>query len=48
MKIEEAKTQHELQAKVNLIGNPIYQDVPISNNEDDNAIVATWGTVPEL
>jgi len=34
--------------KLNLVGNLVYSDVPISKNEDDNAVVSTWGTVPEL
>ena len=28
---------------MNLIGNIVPGDVPISNNEDENKIVATWG-----
>mmetsp|Transcript_46081 Transcript_46081/g.33866 ORF Transcript_46081/g.33866 Transcript_46081/m.33866 type:complete len:141 (+) Transcript_46081:325-747(+) len=32
-----------LAVKLNKIGNPIAPDVVISKNEDDNAVVSTWG-----
>jgi len=28
---------------VNSVGNIVHDSVPISNNEDDNAVVRTWG-----
>jgi seryl-tRNA synthetase len=37
------ETEKQLNAKVNIIGNLIAADVPISKNEDDNAVVSTWG-----
>lgn len=36
-----------LDAELNKIPNEVDPSVPISNNEDDNAVVATWGTIPE-
>jgi seryl-tRNA synthetase len=29
--------------KVGHIGNIVHESVPVSNNEDDNKVVATWG-----
>jgi seryl-tRNA synthetase len=37
-----------LNAKLNTIGNIVYHDVPISKDEANNAVVSTWGTIPEL
>jgi seryl-tRNA synthetase len=34
--------------KINSIGNIIAPDVPVSNDEKDNAIVSTWGEIPSL
>jgi seryl-tRNA synthetase len=39
---------HLRNQKLNLIGNLVFSDVPISKNEDDNAVTSTWGTIPEL
>ena len=52
-KLEEVeKRKEELttlrNSKLNLIGNLVYHDVPISQSEDDNGIYSTWGQVPEL
>jgi seryl-tRNA synthetase len=52
-KIEEAEKQKDeltslRDAKLNLVGNLVYSDVPISDNEDNNATVSTWGQIPEL
>lgn len=30
------------------MGNIVYSDVPISNNEDNNAVVSTWGEPSQL
>lgn len=35
-------------AKLNTIGNLVYQDVPISKDEAQNAVYSKWGEVPEL
>jgi seryl-tRNA synthetase len=47
-KIEEAEKQkaeltHLRDSKLNLIGNLVYSDVPISQSEEQNAVVSTWG-----
>ena len=34
--------------KLNGIGNIVWGDVPISKDEVDNAVVATWGEIPAL
>lgn len=34
--------------KLNSIGNIVAPDVPVSKDEKDNAVVSTWGEVPEL
>ena len=33
---------------VNSVGNIVHDSVPISNNEDDNAVVRTWGEIPNI
>lgn len=33
---------------VNSVGNIVHDSVPISNNEDDNAVVRTWGDIPAI
>ena len=33
---------------MNLIGNVIYHDVPISKDEANNKVVSTWGKPSEL
>jgi seryl-tRNA synthetase len=35
-------------AKLNTIGNLVYQDVPVSKDENLNAVYSTWGEVPDL
>ena len=34
--------------KLNTIGNIIPPEVPVSKDEAENGIVATWGEIPEL
>lgn len=34
--------------KLNTIGNIVYDDVPISKDEANNAVVEKWGDIPEL
>lgn len=34
--------------KLNTIGNIVHSDVPISKDEALNAVVSTWGDIPEL
>lgn len=33
---------------VNSVGNIVHDSVPISNNEDNNLIVRTWGDIPNI
>lgn len=53
-KIEEAEKklteiENERTKKLNTIGNIVADSVPTSKDEDkDNGIVSTWGTIPEL
>lgn len=37
-----------LQSKVKLIGNIVHESVPISDNEDNNFVVRTWGEIPQI
>ncbi len=34
--------------KLNAIGNLVYNDVPISKDEENNAVASTWGQIPDL
>lgn len=34
--------------KLNLIGNLVYSDVPISKDEELNKVVSTWGEIPDF
>jgi len=34
--------------KLNTIGNIVYHDVPVSQDEANNGIYSTWGEIPEL
>lgn len=45
---EKDELTHLRNQKLNLIGNIVYQDVPISKDENDNAIFSKWGEIPEL
>jgi seryl-tRNA synthetase len=38
----------QVNLKLNGIGNPIHESVPISNNEDDNRIERKWGEPIDL
>jgi len=40
--------ENERNKKLNTIGNIVYHDVPISKDEANNGIHATWGEVPAL
>jgi len=42
------ESEDTLKKMVTSIGNPIAADVPISKNEDDNAIYSTWGVPTTL
>jgi seryl-tRNA synthetase len=46
---EEEKTLlAKIDQLVNTVGNIVHDSVPISNNEDDNAVVRTWGDIPQI
>ena len=52
-RIEEAEKalldlENERTKKLNSIGNIVPADVPISKDEEENKVEATWGTIPEL
>jgi seryl-tRNA synthetase len=40
--------EKERNKKLNTIGNIVYHDVPISKDEENNGIHATWGEIPAL
>jgi len=42
------KTESERDAILKRIGNLVYSDVPVSDNEDNNAVVRTFGEVKEM
>lgn len=42
------EVESERTKKLNTIGNLVHDDVPISKDEANNAVVATWGEIPEL
>lgn len=46
--LEAKKTELDAQRQVALraIGNMVHESVPVSNNEDNNAVVSTWGGSP--
>ena len=33
---------------VNSVGNIVHDSVPVSNNEDNNLVVRTWGDIPDI
>ncbi len=40
--------EKDLAKELNKIGNLVCDKVPISNNEDDNKVIRTWGTPSDL
>ena len=42
------EVETERNKKLNSIGNIVFSDVPISKDEANNAVVSTYGTIPEL
>lgn len=47
-KKELVETENKLSAKLNIIGNVIAADVPISKDEADNKVTSTWGKPSDL
>eukprot|EP01132_Coremiostelium_polycephalum_P003319 gene3319-4159_t len=43
LKVETAEREEQLSKALKPIGNIVHKSVPISNNEDDNLVVKTWG-----
>ncbi len=33
---------------INSVGNIVHESVPVSNNEDDNEVIRTWGEVSKI
>ena len=33
---------------INTVGNIVHDSVPVSNNEDDNAVIRKWGDIPNI
>ncbi|EFA80453.1 seryl-tRNA synthetase [Heterostelium album PN500] len=42
-KLECAQAEDELKKAIKPIGNIVHESVPVSNNEDNNQVVRTWG-----
>lgn len=45
---EEKQLLLKIDQLVNSVGNIVHDSVPVSNNEDDNAVVRTWGEIPNI
>lgn len=45
---EEKEARSALDAKLYTIGNLVHDSVVVSNNEDDNQVVRTWGEIKEV
>jgi len=45
---KQSELDHLRNQKLNLIGNLVYQDVPISKDEADNGIFSTFGEIPDI
>lgn len=45
---EEKELHNVLLKKVNGVGNILHDSVPVSDNEDNNKIERTWGTLPDM
>jgi len=48
LEAEERKLKEDLQEKLKLLGNIVHESVVVSDNEDLNQVVRTWGTIPDL
>ena len=48
LETEEKLLSEPLQKKLNLIGNLVHESVFVSENEDHNPVVRTWGKIPNL
>lgn len=33
---------------INTVGNIVHESVPVSNTENDNAVIRTWGEIPNI
>lgn len=43
LEVDVVRLEEEVQSKLNTIGNIVHDSVKVSNNEDDNPVVRTWG-----
>lgn len=48
LEVEERKVFEELQCKLKTLGNIVHDSVLVSDNEDLNPVVRTWGKIPDL
>ena len=33
---------------INTVGNIVHESVPVSNNEENNQVIRTWGNIPDI
>jgi seryl-tRNA synthetase len=45
---EEKATLLKIDQLIDTVGNIVHDSVPVSNNEDDNAVIRTWGQIPDI
>lgn len=45
---DEKEIHKELQARLNVVGNLVHESVLVSDNEDNNPVVRTWGKIPDI
>jgi seryl-tRNA synthetase len=38
----------QINSLINSVGNIVHESVPVSNNEDDNQVVRTWGEISKI
>jgi seryl-tRNA synthetase len=48
VKKDEVLIKAELDKMVNSIGNLVHESVPVSNDEENNKVERTWGTIPDI
>lgn len=48
LEAEERQFFEELQTKLKTIGNLVHESVLVSDNEDHNLVVRTWGKIPDI
>lgn len=48
LEVEEKKVFEALQTKLKTLGNLVHESVLVSDNEDNNPVVRTWGQIPDI